>query len=75
VDKAGNVKEVGTMRRKHEGAFDVDVLYYKTKVVFVQTVTLKASAKTNITGSVEFMACNDEQCLLPASIPFNIPLH
>jgi hypothetical protein len=71
---AGTPKEVGTLHRKHEEVFDVDVLYYTSKVNFVQTVKLKAAAKTNITGSVEFMACNNEQCLLPQTISFTIPL-
>ncbi len=71
VTKTGNVKELGALQRKHEEVFDVDVLYYKTKVEFVQTIKVKKQVRTNITGSVEFMACNNEQCLPPKTISFN----
>lgn len=41
---------------------------------FVQVVKLKADVKTNITGEIEFMACNDVQCLPPKTVKFNIKL-
>lgn len=75
ISRSGNIKELGTMQSKHEEVFDVDVLYYKTKVTFVQTVKLKTSVMTNITGAVEFMACNNEQCLPPAKVPFTVKLN
>ena len=70
----GKIKEVGALQTKHDELFDVDVLYYKTRVMFVQKVTLKKAIKTNVMGSVEFMACNEIQCLTPKTIPFIIRL-
>lgn len=70
----GKVKEVGDMKKAHEEVFGVDVLYYKGKVDFVQVVKLKTSAKTRLTGSLEYMACNEEQCLPPATVPFTVAL-
>ncbi len=70
----GTPKEVGSMQKKYEEVFEVNVLYYKSKVEFVQTVKLKKAVKTNVAGSVEFMACTEEQCLPARTIPFNIPL-
>jgi thiol:disulfide interchange protein DsbD len=74
VTIGGNVKENGAMVSKHEDVFGVDVRYYENKVVFVQKVTLKGNAKTNITGTVEYMACNDEQCMPARKEKFNIKL-
>jgi thiol:disulfide interchange protein DsbD len=70
----GKPKEAGEMHKKHEEVFGVDVFYFKEKVDFVQVVKLKASSKTKLSGSLEYMACNDEQCLPPATVPFSIAL-
>jgi len=71
---SGKVKENGEMEMYHDEIFDVDVYSYTGSVAFVQTVKLKANAKTTIKGTVEFMACTREQCLTPQKIPFSIKL-
>jgi Thiol:disulfide interchange protein DsbD, N-terminal len=71
----GTVKEDGSLIQKHEAVFGVDVKYFSGKVDFVQLVKLKSKAKTNFTGSVEFMVCNDQQCLPPATQKFSIALN
>ena len=70
----GKAKEVGKLLQKHEEVFGVDVKYFNEKVNFVQVIKLKGSVKTNISGSVTFMACTDEQCLPPQDVPFSIKL-
>ena len=47
---------------------------YSSKVDFVQTVKLKASAKTVVNGNVKFQTCNDEKCLPPKTVNFSIAL-
>ena len=68
----GKVKEIGKMVSKHEAVWDGDVNYYENKVEFVQLVKLKKNIKTNVGGSVEFMVCDDKECLPPAEVPFRI---
>jgi hypothetical protein len=70
----GNVKEDGKMIIKHETVFGVDVKYFDGTVDFVQKIKFNGIAKTNFTGSVTFMVCNDEQCLPPATQKFSVPL-
>ena len=70
----GSVKEVGKLEKHFEKLFGVEVLQFSKKVDFVQVIKIKANAKTNVSGTVEFMVCNDEMCMPPKSIPFNIPL-
>jgi len=70
----GDVKEVGTLETKFEDVFEIDTKFYNNKVEFVQVVNLKGNAKTNLTGTVEYMACNDHQCLPPKSVPFTVAL-
>ena len=71
----GKVKEDGKLLKKHEAVFGVDVKYFNGRVDFVQLVKLKENAKTNFSGEVEFMVCNDQQCLPPATEKFSIPLN
>ncbi|MEJ0105854.1 MAG: protein-disulfide reductase DsbD domain-containing protein, partial [Bacteroidota bacterium] len=71
----GKVKEEGKLTSKYEEVFGVTVKYFEGKVDFVQTVQLKSKVKTNITGTIEFMACKEEQCLPPKTISFNVTLN
>jgi hypothetical protein len=70
----GKAKEVGTMKKKHEEAFGVDVHFYEKKVDFVQLVKVKTLSPhkgdlsqkergTTITGKVKYMTCDKEQCI------------
>lgn len=70
----GKAKENGELVMKHEEVFGIDVKYFEGEVSFVQTVKLKASAKTNLRGTVEFMVCTNQQCLPPTTVPFDIAL-
>lgn len=69
---SGPVKEVGKMKKVYEQAFKSEVHYYENSVDFVQTVKLKSNAKTNLAGKVEFMVCNDHECLPPADLDFSV---
>ena len=54
------VKEVGKMEKFHDEKLQLSANQYSNKVDFVQVVRLKASAKTNVSGSVEFHTCDDK---------------
>ncbi|MHA4846636.1 protein-disulfide reductase DsbD domain-containing protein [Flavitalea antarctica] len=68
----GNVKEVGKMKKVYEDAFKSEVRFYEKSVNFIQTVKVRGTAKTNLAGKVEFMVCDDKQCLPPTEIPFAV---
>ena len=70
----GKVKEEGTMEKFHDAKLDLSANQYSSKVEFVQTVKLKANAKTNVNGTVRFQTCNDEKCLPPKTVTFSIAL-
>ncbi len=70
----GTAKEVGKLEQKHEALFGVDVKQFSNKVEFVQVVKLKGGAKTVVNGTVEFMVCNDRECLPPTKEKFSITL-
>jgi len=70
----GSIKENGKLKSEHDEIFGVDVKYYAEKVEFVQAVKLKSPVKTNVSGNVKYMVCNDKLCLPPKTVPFNIQL-
>jgi hypothetical protein len=74
VELRGPVKEEGKLKEKFEEVFDLQVKYYDGQVDFVQLIKLNKKVKTSVSGSVEYMVCNDTQCLPPVTIPFTIAL-
>ena len=70
----GEIKESGKKITRYEDVFGIQVIYFDGRVDFVQVIKLKSKAKTVFTGKVEFMVCNDHQCLPPAEAPFSIML-
>lgn len=56
-----------------EKVFDMDVVYFENAVVFQQKIKLNKST-TNVKGTVEFMVCNDMECLPPDEVNFSIPV-
>ncbi|HEY6979141.1 MAG TPA: protein-disulfide reductase DsbD domain-containing protein [Chitinophagaceae bacterium] len=70
----GKAKENGSLKNVHDQFFGVDVKYFDNQVAFVQTVNLKSNVKTNIAGTIEYMVCNDEECLPPKKVPFDLKL-
>ncbi len=74
VSLTGKTTEQGKLQKIHDKNFGVDVLFYSNKVNFVQIVTVKGPIKTNISGNVYYMVCDDSKCLPPTEVPFNIAL-
>ena len=70
----GTAKESGKMEQHFEELFGVDVKQFSNKVDFIQVVKLKVNAKTNVSGTIEFMTCNDHECLPPKTEKFSILL-
>ena len=68
----GKVKEIGKMEKSFDKNFNSVLKYYANKVVFVQKVKVKSSIATVVKGTVNFMVCNDRQCLPPRDVPFTI---
>jgi len=68
----GRIKEDGKLHKAFDKNFDSELKYYENQVNFVQTVTIKGKAATKVKGSVEFMVCDDHQCLPPKEVEFAI---
>lgn len=51
----------------HDPVFDMEVKKFKHDVDFVRTIELAAS-EVPFSGTIEYMTCNDEMCLPPATL-------
>jgi len=69
----GKASESPKPHKVFEKAFGMDVAFFEKKAVFTQKVKLKAVA-AKISGSLEFMVCDDSQCLPPEDIDFSFDL-
>lgn len=71
---SGKPKEVGKVTDAFDKATNSRSRFYSNKVEFVQVVTVKSNVKTSVTGDVEFMVCDDKQCLPPDKTKFSVKL-
>jgi len=74
VVKSGTVKEIGKLEKVYDKNFGTNVLFYSEKVQFVQTVKVKGGIKTNMSGTIEYMVCDDSKCLPPVKKSFDLKL-
>ena len=58
---------------KFDKTFNMDVPYFEKSVVFQQKIKLNA-VSADVKGVLEFMVCNDHQCLPPEEVEFSIPV-
>jgi thiol:disulfide interchange protein DsbD len=72
LDIEGVTKEKGQIIKKFESAWNHDVRYYEKTVDFVQVVKVKSNVKTSLAGKVEFMVCNDHECLPPSTVDIKV---
>ncbi|MBB2146805.1 sugar transporter [Pedobacter sp. LMG 31464] len=77
--KSENYKLVGQVAepipiRKYEKTFGIEVFYFEKEVIFKQKIILK-SKRAIVKGKIEFMACDDHQCMPPREVNFIIPIN
>jgi thiol:disulfide interchange protein DsbD len=70
----GTTKEVGNLEKKFDKNFDAVIGSFGGKVQFIQAVTLKVNTKTKLTGTIEYMVCNEERCLPPTKQSFEVDI-
>jgi len=70
----GAIRESGKLEKRFERLFGVEVMQFSDKVDFVQTVTVKENVKTAINGTLQYMTCNDEECIPAKQLKFSVPL-
>ena len=71
---SGSTKEVGNLEKKFDNNFGAVIGSFGGKVQFIQAVTLKVNTKTKLTGTIEYMVCNEERCLPPTKQSFEVDI-
>ena len=69
-DIVGQTSESGNEERGYDKLFEMDVIKYHDKMVLVQEVEVQSDTR-EITGYVEYMACDDTRCLPPTPVDFS----
>ena len=71
----GETEEAGDYKKENfDELFSMQLIKYGEKVNFTQKVKVDTSVK-NINGYLTFMTCNDESCLPPRDVDFEINLN
>lgn len=60
-------------KTKYEEVFKMNVPYFNNEVVFQQKVKLQ-NGKATVSGAVEYMACDKNQCLPPDEHEFTVTI-
>ena len=58
---------------KFEKVFDMNVGYFENQVIFQQKIKLNKPA-TTVSGTIEFMVCDETRCLPPDEIKFSVQI-
>jgi thiol:disulfide interchange protein DsbD len=66
-DLIGKLEE-GAAHEEYVAAFDAKLYVFESEAIFKQKIKRKTKAEFFITSAVEFMTCNDSQCLPPSTI-------
>ena len=74
IQLAGKTKEKGKLQKIYDKNFKTELSFFSDKVDFIQMVNLKVASKTNLVGVVEYSICNDDRCLPPAKVAFEVAL-
>lgn len=69
----GKVREVGKMKKEFDKNFNSVLKFYENKVDFVQYVKVKPGTSA-VKGTLEYMVCDNRQCLPPKDVDFEIKL-
>jgi thiol:disulfide interchange protein DsbD len=75
IQLADKTKEKGKLQKMYDKNFKTELSFFSDKVDFIQTVNLKVASKTNLVGMVEYSICNDDRCLPPAKVSFEVALN
>ena len=74
ITVVGATKEVGQVKQVYDDLFKTTVRYIGETATYTQTLKVRGGVKTNISGFVAYMVCDDRQCLPPSKKTFDLKL-
>ncbi len=75
IELIGKVTEdTSAVIEEYDPNFEMKLKFYANKAEFRQKVKVLTSGTTTLTGSLEFMSCDDTKCLPPSDVDFSFEL-
>jgi hypothetical protein len=74
VELDGKVVSKSKLTEIFDKNFNMNLSWYDKEALFVQKLKLKDGTQIKVEGYVEYMACDDEQCLPPDQDEFSLSL-
>jgi thiol:disulfide interchange protein len=71
--KLGITKEISKVHKTFDPNFNMELLYFEKEAVFIQKVKV-TDPGSPITGTLNYMVCNDRMCLPPDDVAFSFSL-
>ncbi len=72
-DTIGNTKEIG-VETHYDPVWESEISFFSNKATFTQLIKLKNKDSSLLNGNINFMICNETQCLPPEDYSFSIDL-
>ena len=72
-DTIGNTKEIG-IETHYDPVWESEISFFSDKATFTQLIKLNNLDSTVLNGNINFMICNETQCLPPEDYKFKIEL-
>jgi len=66
----GGVDELSVVIEEYDPNFEMELKYFANEAVFQQKIEIVANGDITVTGFVEYMCCDDTQCLPPTEEEF-----
>lgn len=70
----GYAEETGNKKEGFDAIFEMNIVKFSEEAIFKQKVKISAPV-TALSGWIEYMTCDEDKCLPPTSVDFNIPLN
>jgi len=73
-EAAGEIKQEPQPEKQYDQAFDMELSWFSKSATLTLPVRIKSPDVVVVEGYVEFMVCDDEQCLPPDRVDFSLSL-
>lgn len=79
LDDDSNIKSVDTgsedghKKEGYDKVFEMNLIKFSEQLTITKRITTKSKLE-KISGTIEFMTCNDEMCYPPAEVSFRAPI-
>lgn len=74
IEFVGNAKVAPSPKKEKDDMFGIEVTYWERKVTFRRKFKVVDAGKAAVKVTVDFMACNDSNCMPPTTKEFDLKI-